>query len=107
MSMTDADKKLFKAALDVLSEHMTTIEDERGMIKDAIDELADIAYTVNNQTENIGARRLHTIIEKLLEDILFDAPNMAKGETIEIDRNYVCDKLKTIVLNEDLSRYIL
>lgn len=75
--------------------------------ENAIDEIADIAYTVNDQTENIGARRLHTIIEKLLEDLLFDAPNMADGEAVIIDRKYVSDKLKSIVLNEDLSRYIL
>jgi len=74
--------------------------------ENALDEIADIAYTVNSQTENIGARRLHTIIEKLLEDILFHAPNNISGDVV-IDRNFVREKLQSIVANEDLSRYIL
>jgi ATP-dependent HslUV protease ATP-binding subunit HslU len=74
--------------------------------EDAIDEIADIAVTVNEKTENIGARRLHTVIERLLEDISFDAPEM-KDEKIVIDRQYVRKKLSDVVKDEDLSRYIL
>ena len=74
--------------------------------ENAIDEIADIAYTVNSQTENIGARRLYTIIEKLLEDIMFNSPNTIQGDVI-IDRNFVREKLQSIVANEDISRYIL
>ncbi|MFZ5753995.1 MAG: HslU--HslV peptidase ATPase subunit, partial [Bacillota bacterium] len=74
--------------------------------ENAIDEIADIAYTVNDQTENIGARRLHTIMEKLLEDILFNAPDL-EDKHILIDSDYVREKLQSIVKNEDLSRYIL
>lgn len=74
--------------------------------EDAIDEIADIAVTVNEKTENIGARRLHTVIERLLEDISFDAPEM-KDEKIVIDRQYVRRKLSDVVKDEDLSRYIL
>ncbi|PKM87224.1 MAG: HslU--HslV peptidase ATPase subunit [Firmicutes bacterium HGW-Firmicutes-12] len=74
--------------------------------ENAIDEIADIAYTVNSQTENIGARRLHTIVEKLLETILFDAPNKIKGKIV-IDGDYVRHRLLSIVKDEDLSRYIL
>ena len=73
---------------------------------DSVDEIADIAALVNDKTENIGARRLHTILEKLLEDISFDAPEK-KGIKLEIDRIYVKDKLSAIVKDEDLSRYIL
>lgn len=74
----------------------------------AIDELAEISYTVNAQTENIGARRLHTILEKVLEDISFNAIELAKeNPNFVIDRDYVRDKLFSIVKNEDLSRYIL
>ncbi|ACV62111.1 heat shock protein HslVU, ATPase subunit HslU [Desulfofarcimen acetoxidans DSM 771] len=69
-------------------------------------EIAKIAYTVNMQTENIGARRLHTILEKLLEDYSFEAPEIS-GQSIEIDEDYVRYKLKDVLLNEDLSRYIL
>jgi ATP-dependent HslUV protease ATP-binding subunit HslU len=74
--------------------------------ENAIEEIAEIAYTVNSQTENIGARRLHTIMEKLLEEILFDAPEVVQ-EKITIDHNYVQKRLISIVSNEDLSRYIL
>ena len=73
---------------------------------DAVSELARMAEEVNNKTENIGARRLHTLMECLLEDILFDAPDMP-AERIIIDKQYVEDKLKDIKDDEDLSRYIL
>jgi ATP-dependent HslUV protease ATP-binding subunit HslU len=73
---------------------------------DSIEEIAEIAAVVNDKAENIGARRLHTILEKLLEDISFDAPER-KGDTVIIDGNYVREKLIEIVRDEDLSRYIL
>jgi len=69
-------------------------------------EIAKIAYTVNGQTENIGARRLHTIMEKLLEDLSFDAPLM-ENQSFTIDQSYVLEKLNDVAKNEDLSRYIL
>jgi len=72
----------------------------------AVDKIAAIAEEVNLMTENIGARRLHTIMECLLEDILFDAPDMEK-KTVIIAASDVEDKLKHIKSNEDLSRYIL
>jgi ATP-dependent HslUV protease ATP-binding subunit HslU len=73
---------------------------------DAVSEIARMAEEVNNKTENIGARRLHTLMECLLEDILFDAPDMLE-KRIVIDKQYVEDKLKEIKDDEDLSRYIL
>ncbi|MGD8960393.1 MAG: ATP-dependent protease ATPase subunit HslU [Desulfobacteraceae bacterium] len=73
---------------------------------DAVAEIARIAEEVNNRTENIGARRLHTMMERLLEDILFEAPEMA-GQRVVIDGAYVRGKLMEIVQDEDLSRYIL
>lgn len=74
--------------------------------KEAIERIAQIAFDVNRDTDNIGARRLHTILEKLLEDLLFEAPDMQMGE-ITITEAYVYDKLGSIAANEDLSRYIL
>jgi ATP-dependent HslUV protease ATP-binding subunit HslU len=71
----------------------------------AIGAIAQIAAKVNDTTENIGARRLHTIMTKLLEDLLFSAPNMAKKTSIT--RDYVDKKLGDIVRNVDVSRYIL
>ncbi|MDU2066189.1 MAG: ATP-dependent protease ATPase subunit HslU [Sporomusaceae bacterium] len=73
---------------------------------EAIDELAEIACAVNSQTENIGARRLHTIMEKLLEDLAFEAPELEK-QTIVIDRAYVQSKLSHIIENQDLTQFIL
>lgn len=74
--------------------------------KDGLDAMADIAYQVNQSTQNIGARRLHTIMEKLLDDVSFEGPDLKK-KTITIDGNYVRAKLTEIVMNEDLSRFIL
>lgn len=73
---------------------------------DAIAEIAEIATLVNERTENIGARRLYTIMEKLLEEISFEAPDI-KGQTIPITGPFVKGKLSDIIKNEDLSRYIL
>jgi len=73
---------------------------------DAVDEVASIAQTVNEQTENIGARRLHTIMEKVVEEISFQGPEL-KGKKININRKYVQDRLKDIVKDRNLSRYIL
>jgi ATP-dependent HslUV protease ATP-binding subunit HslU len=73
---------------------------------DAISALAEIATEVNERTENIGARRLHTVMERLLDEILFDAPDLSEQEII-IDAKYVYEKLKDIKDDEDLSRYIL
>ena len=73
---------------------------------DAIDELAGIADRVNLQTENIGARRLYTILERLLDDLSFRASELEES-TITIDRDYVTERLEGIVSSEDVSRYIL
>lgn len=73
---------------------------------DAIVRLAEIAYEVNQDTDNIGARRLHTILEKLLEDLSFEAPEIHM-EKIEITPQYVDEKLSNIVTNKDLSQFIL
>lgn len=73
---------------------------------DGIAEIAEIATIVNERTENIGARRLHTIMEKLLEELSFDAPDLEKKK-FTIDAQYVKEKLDSLAKDEDLSRYIL
>jgi ATP-dependent HslUV protease ATP-binding subunit HslU len=73
---------------------------------EAISEVAQIAAEVNERTENIGARRLHTIMEKLLEEISFDAPDL-QDKKVNIDAKCVREKLQEIIKDEDLSRYIL
>jgi ATP-dependent HslUV protease ATP-binding subunit HslU len=73
---------------------------------DAIEEIASLARQVNDQSQNIGARRLHTIMERLFDELSFEASDMA-GVTVTVDRAYVRSQLADIVQNEDLSRYIL
>ena len=73
---------------------------------DAVDEIADVAEKVNADAENIGARRLHTVVEKVMEDISFAAPDLAE-KVIRIDREYVREHLKDILENQDLRRFIL
>lgn len=91
--------KQYKALLETEGMELTFAED-------AIDELASIAERVNRQTENIGARRLYTILERLLDDISFTAPDL-EDEHVMIDRQYVIERLEDIVKSEDLSHYIL
>ncbi len=72
----------------------------------AISRLAELACDVNDQSEDIGARRLHTLLEKLLEDVSFDAPDMDEKKVV-VDAAYVDQKLADIVVNRDLSQFIL
>ena len=91
--------KQYKALLE--TEGVTVV-----FTDDAIDRMSNLAAEVNSTMENIGARRLHTIMEMLLEDISFNASNMTE-KNVEIDRAYVDERLKDIVQDQDLSRYIL
>ena len=74
--------------------------------EDGVERVAEVAFDVNERSENIGARRLHTVVERLLEEISFDAPDKA-GQNLIIDREYVDRSLGGLVEDEDLSRYIL
>lgn len=75
--------------------------------KDAIKRLAEIAWQVNENTENIGARRLHTVLERLLENVSFEAADVLAGQTVTIDADYVDKHLAALAKDEDLSHYIL
>ncbi len=88
------------------TEMMATEDIKLSFTADAVAQIAEVATVVNERTENIGARRLYTIMETLLEDISFDAPDMKEKEIV-IDAKYVEEKLDNIVEDEDLSRYIL
>ena len=74
--------------------------------EDGVDAMAEIADRINNEAENIGARRLHTIMEKVMEEVLFSAPDLIRG-TVTVDREYVEKRMSGIVKNEDLTKYIL
>lgn len=99
---TEPHNSLIKQYVALLSTEKVRVS----FTEEAIDYIADTAYEVNARTENIGARRLHTIMEKVLEDLLFDAPQLG-GQEIEIDAAFVMEKLKKIIEDEDLSRYVL
>ena len=93
----------------LIKQHVALLETEGVTLdfsKDGIEEIADTAAKVNERTENIGARRLHTIMERVLDDISFDAPDK-QGVKIAINAAYIRERLSDIVKSEDLSRYIL
>ena len=100
--LTQTDACLTRQYQALLATEGVTIE----FAADGIKRLAEIAYQVNDKTENIGARRLHTVMEKLLEEISFDA-GRRDGEKLAIDGAYVDAKLGELAKNEDLSRYVL
>jgi len=100
--LTEPDNALIKQYIALLSTEGVELE----FTEDGIVEIAEIAQQVNEKTENIGARRLHTVMEKLLEDISFNASEL-KGQKIVIDAKMVREKLSEILKSEDLSRYIL
>ena len=114
VELQDLDAEAFKTILTVPKNALTrqyiellkTEDVHITFSEDAIEKLAQIAEEVNQRTQNIGARRLHTIMELLLEEVSFDAPDL-KGQHISIDAAYVTDKLMDIVEDRDLSRYIL
>ena len=112
-SLTEDDLKkiLIEPKNSLIKQYTALIETEGIKIsfsEDAIDEIVKTAVSVNEQSENIGARRLHTVMEKLLEDISFNAPETALTQKqIKIDRDFVAQKLSDIVKDKDLSMYIL
>jgi len=100
--LTEPKNSLIRQYIELLrTEGLELKFSQKSLVK-----IAEIAYTVNEQTENIGARRLHTIVEKLLEDISFEAADLAVG-SFDVNEDYVSQKLSGIAGDKDLSRYIL
>ncbi|MEG6574151.1 HslU--HslV peptidase ATPase subunit [Caldibacillus debilis] len=109
LSVDDFVRILVEPDNAILKQYQALLETEGIKIEfsdEAIRRIAEIAYEVNQQTDNIGARRLHTIMEKLLEDLSFEAPDITM-EKITITDKYVMDKLGAIMKDKDLSQYIL
>ena len=100
--LTDPEASLLKQYTALMKVDGVDLDFENS----GIDRIAQLSITLNREVENIGARRLHTIIEKLLEEVSFGAPDK-KIKQIVIDRKYVDDKLKDIVTKIDLSKFIL
>ena len=100
--LTEPKNALIKQYIELLKTEGVKLRFE----KDAIDEITDIAVKINRRGQSIGARRLHTVMERLLEDDSFDAPELS-GKEIVVDAKYVLEKMKDIVKDEDLTKYIL
>jgi ATP-dependent HslUV protease ATP-binding subunit HslU len=101
--LTEPEASLIKQYKALLATEGVTLDFDEA----SIDEIALLAEEINTAIENIGARRLHTILERLLEEISFTASDRPEGTLIEIDRSYVRDKVGALAQNADLSRFIL
>jgi ATP-dependent HslUV protease ATP-binding subunit HslU len=109
LTMEDFVRILTEPKSSLVKQYTALLETEGVKLeftKEALDEIAHFAFRVNESTENIGARRLHTIMERVLDELSFDAPEK-KGEHVTIDAEYVRKMLTDIVKDQDLSRYIL
>ena len=100
--LTEPHSALTKQYNALLATEGVTLE----FTRDGVNRLAEIAHTVNERTENIGARRLHTVLERLLDTISYEAPDRG-GDTVRVDAAYVDSHLAALVQDQDLSRYIL
>ena len=100
--LTEPENALLRQYVELLRTERVTL----GFLPEAVEAIAEIAMQVNASTENIGARRLYTIMERLLDEISFDAPDMP-GKELTIDAEYVRLRLSDVVRDQDLSRYIL
>jgi ATP-dependent HslUV protease ATP-binding subunit HslU len=109
LSVADFIKILTEPKSSLVKQYTALLETEGVKLeftREALDEVANFAARVNEGTENIGARRLHTIMEKVLDEISFSAPDLTE-KNVKIDAEYVKKALEHIVKDQDLSRYIL
>ncbi|HTO28774.1 MAG TPA: ATP-dependent protease ATPase subunit HslU [Devosia sp.] len=100
--LSDTDNSLIKQYVALMGTEGVTLD----FTKDAIEAIADAAVKVNNSVENIGARRLQTVMERLVEDISFEAPDK-QGQTITIDAAFVAEKVGVLAADQDLSKFVL
>jgi ATP-dependent HslUV protease ATP-binding subunit HslU len=109
LSVADFEAILTRTQASLIKQYQALLATEGVTLTvtpEGVQRLAQIAFEVNERTENIGARRLATVMERLLDEISFDAPNRA-GQSVEIDAGMVDARLADLAHNEDLSRYIL
>jgi ATP-dependent HslUV protease ATP-binding subunit HslU len=100
--LTETEASLVKQSVALMATEGVTLD----FTDDSIDALAKVAFEVNNSVENIGARRLQTVLERVLDEISFAAPDRS-GDTVTIDATYVRDRVESLSKNADLSRFIL
>ena len=109
LAAEDFERILTEPAASLTQQYEALLETEGVNLKfekSGVKRLAEVAFQVNERTENIGARRLHTIMERLLDKISFEAPDRS-GDTFSVNAGYVDEHLTELVKDEDLSRYIL
>ncbi|KLU63289.1 ATP-dependent protease ATPase subunit ClpY [Peptococcaceae bacterium CEB3] len=110
LSVEDFRRILTEPQSSLIKQYAALLETEGIRVEfseNAIEEIAGVAYQVNSSTENIGARRLHTIVEKVLEELSFEASELPEDYTVTVNREYVQHRLGDVARNQDLSRYIL
>lgn len=110
LSVEDFKRILTEPQSSLIKQYSALLETEGIKLEfteNAIEELAQVAFDVNSNTENIGARRLHTIVEKVLEELSFEASELPEDYTVTINREYIQHRLGDVVRDQDLSRYIL
>lgn len=110
LSVADFQRILTEPQSSILKQYSALLATEKIKVTftdSAIEEIANIAFEVNSNTENIGARRLHTIVEKVLEELSFEASELPEDYEVVINREYVQHKIGDLARNQDLSRYIL
>ena len=110
LSVSDFEQILTQTDACLIKQYQALLATEKvnlNFTPEGIHRIAEIAWNVNEKTENIGARRLHTVMEKLLEEISFTAGSDESVETLEINVDFVNERLKDLSENEDLSRYVL
>ncbi|MFS8523422.1 MAG: HslU--HslV peptidase ATPase subunit, partial [Limnochordales bacterium] len=100
--LTEPENALLKQYAALMATEGVTLE----FTNDAVDAIAEMAERVNASTENIGARRLHTILERVLEEVSFDAPELSGGKVV-VDAAFVRERLAGVTDDRDLSRYVL
>jgi ATP-dependent HslUV protease ATP-binding subunit HslU len=100
--LTEPDASLTEQYVALIATEGVTLR----FTDDAVRRIAEVAWQVNERTENIGARRLHTVLERLLDNISFEAPDRS-GQEIQIDAAYVDEHLGNLLASDDLTRYIL
>jgi ATP-dependent HslUV protease ATP-binding subunit HslU len=109
LSVQDFEAILTQTHASLVRQYQALLATENVTVEfkpEGVTRLAQIAYDVNERTENIGARRLSTVLERLLDDVSFDAAKL-EGQTVIVDAAYVDERLAALSRNEDLSRYIL
>lgn len=110
LSVADFQRILTEPQSSILKQYSALLATEKIKVSftdNAIEEIANLAFEVNSNTENIGARRLHTIVEKVLEELSFEASELPEDYEVVINREYVQHKIGDLARNQDLSRYIL